>query len=145
MRRRLATKPTAAAMSSSSKVAVRVPCIRTRIARVSETAERVTYATLAGGQSEEFQRRWDVALERLRPALGGRHGHLVDGHEHCVDEGEREMLEDRSPIDRRALLGRFPVGTPEDVDRAVRAARRGFPAWSGRHWSERAAILRRAA
>jgi 1-pyrroline-5-carboxylate dehydrogenase len=112
---------------------------------VSETAERVTYATLAGGQSEEFQRRWDVALERLRPALGGRHGHLVDGHEHGVAEGEREMLEDRSPIDRRGLLGRFPVGTPEDVDGAVRAARRGFAAWSGRHWSERAAILRRAA
>jgi len=112
---------------------------------VSETPERVTYATLAGGQSEEFQRRWDVALEHLRPALGGRHGHLIDGQEHGLAEGEREWLEDRSPIDRRGLLGRFPVGTSEDVDRAVQAARRGFLGWSERHWSERAAILRRAA
>jgi 1-pyrroline-5-carboxylate dehydrogenase len=111
---------------------------------VSETPERVTYATLAGGQSEEFQRRWDVALDRLRPALGGRHGHIVDGHEHGA-EGQGETFEDRSPIDRRFVLGRFPAGTAEDVDRAVAAARRGFPAWSGRHWSERAAILRRAA
>jgi 1-pyrroline-5-carboxylate dehydrogenase len=112
---------------------------------VSETPERVTYATLAGGQSEEFQRRWDVALEHLRPVLGGRHGHLVDGQEHGLAEGEQEWLEDRSPVDRRGLLGRFPVGTAEDVDRAVRAARRGFASWSERHWSERAAILRRAA
>lgn len=112
---------------------------------MSETPERVTYETLAGGQSEEFQRRWDVALDRLRPALGGRHGHLIDGQERGQAEGEREGLEDRSPIDRRGLLGRFPVGTVEDVDQAVRAARRGFPAWSERHWSERAAVLRRAA
>jgi 1-pyrroline-5-carboxylate dehydrogenase len=107
--------------------------------------ERVTYATLAGGQSEEFQRRWDVALDRLRPVLGGRHGHLIDGEEHGREDGEREALEDRSPTDRRGLLGRFPVGTREDVDRAVQAARRGFPAWSQRHWSERAGILHRAA
>jgi len=112
---------------------------------VSETPERVTYATLAGGQSEEFQRNWDLALDRLRPALGGRHGHLVDGQELAAGDGEREALEDRSPIDRRGLLGRFPVGTAEDVDQAVRAARRGFAGWSERHWSERAAILRRAA
>ena len=112
---------------------------------MSEAPERVTYATLAGGQSEEFQRRWDIALDRLRPALGGRHGHLIEGQEQGQAEGEREILEDRSPIDRRALLGRFPVGTAEDVDRAVAAARRGFPAWSGRHWSERTALLRRTA
>ena len=112
---------------------------------MGETPERVTYATLAGVQSEEFQRRWDVALDRLRPALGGRHGHLIDGQELCAGEGEREGLEDRSPIDRRGLLGRFPVGRTDDVDRAVAAARRGFPAWSRRHWSERAAILRQAA
>ena len=112
---------------------------------MSETPERVTYATLAGGQSDEFQRRWDVALDRLRPALGGRHGHLVDGQEHALRDGEGETFEDRSPIDRRGLLGRFPVGTAEDVDHAVRAARRGFAGWSARHWSERAALLRRAA
>jgi 1-pyrroline-5-carboxylate dehydrogenase len=112
---------------------------------VGETTERVTYATLAGGQSEEFQRRWDVALDRLRPALGGRHGHLISGQELGQAEGEREMIEDRSPIDRRVLLGRFPAGTAEDVDHAVAAARRGFPEWSERHWSERAGLLRRAA
>jgi 1-pyrroline-5-carboxylate dehydrogenase len=111
---------------------------------VGETPERVTYATLAAGQSEEFQRRWDIALDRLRPAIGGRHGHIVDGQE-SGREDEREALEDRSPIDRRGLLGRFPVGTAEDVDLAVRAARRGFAAWSARHWSERAGLLRRAA
>jgi len=112
---------------------------------VSETPERVTYATLAGGQSDEFQRRWDLALDRLRPALGGRHGHLIGGQEHGLREADGDVFEDHSPIDRRRLLGRFSVGTAEDVDHAVRAARRGFAAWSERPWPERTALLRRAA
>ena len=37
------------------------------------------------------------------------------------------------------------MGTPEEVDRAVQAARAAFPAWSGRPFRERTAILRRAA
>ena len=112
---------------------------------MSETPERVTYATLAGGQSDEFQRRWDLALDRLRPALGGRHGHLIGGQEHGLREADGDVFEDHSPIDRRRLLGRFSVGTAEDVDHAVRAARRGFAAWSERPWPERTALLRRAA
>src|SRR5262249_61077238 len=41
--------------------------------------------------------------------------------------------------------GRFARGTVVDVDRAVQAARRAAPDWSGRPWPERAQILRRAA
>ena len=86
---------------------------------MSETPERVTYATLAGGQSDEFQRRWDLALDRLRPALGGRHGHLIGGQEHGLREADGDVFEDHSPIDRRRLLGRFSVGTAEDVASVV--------------------------
>jgi 1-pyrroline-5-carboxylate dehydrogenase len=102
---------------------------------------RVTYATLAAGQSEDFRRRFDAAVEGLRVGLGHDHPHLIDG------EGVAgfETFEDRSPADTRLLLGRFPRGTPADVDRAVLAARRGFPDWSRRPWRERTAILRRAA
>jgi len=60
---------------------------------MSETPERVTYATLAGGQSEEFQRRWDIALDRLRPALGGRHGHLIDGQEQPLETRHTRLYE----------------------------------------------------
>jgi 1-pyrroline-5-carboxylate dehydrogenase len=108
---------------------------------MSATTERVTYATLAAGQSEEFQRKFDEALQRVRSSFGGRHPHQIDGQELWSPE----EFEDRSPIDTRVVMGRFPVATPGDVDRAVGAARNAFPAWSRRPWEERTTILRRAA
>ncbi|HZS13593.1 MAG TPA: aldehyde dehydrogenase family protein [Candidatus Dormibacteraeota bacterium] len=39
------------------------------------------------------------------------------------------------------VIGTVPEGTPEDVDRAVRAAHRAFPAWSQTSVEERAAFL----
>src|SRR5687768_11914851 len=42
-----------------------------------------------------------------------------------------------------AVMGRIPEGTPEDVDRAVQAAREAFPAWSQTPVAERAAYLQR--
>jgi aldehyde dehydrogenase (NAD+) len=44
-----------------------------------------------------------------------------------------------------AVLGRFPVATPADVDRAVRAARQAFPAWRRMPADERRRILYRVA
>jgi 1-pyrroline-5-carboxylate dehydrogenase len=108
---------------------------------MSGTAERVTYATLAAGQTEDFRQKFDAALDRLRAGLGARHGHRIDGHEVL---GPVEF-EDRSPIDTRVALGRFPVATAADVDRAVAAARRAFPSWALRPWRQRTAVLRRAA
>jgi len=108
---------------------------------MSGATERVTYATLAAGQSEEFRQKYDAAVDRVRGSLGGRHPHVIDGQE--VWSGQE--TEDRSPTDTRVLLGRFGVATPQDVDRAVQAARRAFPAWGTRPWQERTAILRKAA
>ncbi len=105
------------------------------------SAERVTYATLAAGQTPEFKRSFDEALARVRATFGAVQAHQIEGR----DVASAESFEDRSPIDTRVLLGRFPLGTPGDVDRAVQAARRAFPAWSGRPWRERTTILRRAA
>jgi 1-pyrroline-5-carboxylate dehydrogenase len=105
------------------------------------SAERVTYATLAAGQTDEFKRKFDQALEQVRSGLGERHPHLIDGQE----AWSAEQFEDRSPIDTRVVMGRFPSGTPEDVDRAVKAAHRAFPYWSRLPWQERTAILKRAA
>jgi 1-pyrroline-5-carboxylate dehydrogenase len=105
------------------------------------SSKRVTYATLAAGQTEEFSRQYDAAVEAVRASFGHRHGHWIDGVE-IAGSGE---LEDRSPIDTRVVLGRFAAGTPGDVDRAVQAARRAFPDWAARGWRERSLILRRAA
>ncbi|HEY7511017.1 MAG TPA: aldehyde dehydrogenase family protein [Vicinamibacteria bacterium] len=109
---------------------------------MSTTGERVTYATLAAGQTEDFRRRFDEAVARLRAGLGGTHPHRIAGG---GAGGGAATFEDRSPADTRQVIGRFPAGTAQDVDHAVAAARRAVPAWRARGWRERAAILRRAA
>jgi 1-pyrroline-5-carboxylate dehydrogenase len=78
---------------------------------------------------------------RVRAGFGAAHAHRIGGEERSGPE----TFEDRSPIDTRVVLGRFPVASAADVARAVEAARGAFPAWSGRPWRERTAILRRAA
>jgi 1-pyrroline-5-carboxylate dehydrogenase len=108
---------------------------------MATSMERVTYATLAAGQTEEFARRYDAAVEEVKAGLGGRHGHRIGGEE----TGAGPDFEDRSPIDTRLLLGRFAAATPAEVNRAIEIARRAFPAWSGSSWRERCRILRRAA
>lgn len=105
------------------------------------TAERVTYATLAAGQTEEFRKKYDEAVERVRASFGKTHPHRIDGQELMSPRS----FEDRSPVDTRLVIGSFPIGTKEDVDRAILAAKRGFPEWSGRPWQERSAIIRKAA
>src|SRR5438045_273965 len=40
-----------------------------------------------------------------------------------------KTFENRNPADRRDVIGLFPDSGPEDVDRAVRAAREALPAW----------------
>ena len=105
------------------------------------SSERVTYATLAAGQTADFKQQFDDALERVRGWFGRDHAHVIDGQSVA---GEA-FLEDRSPVDTRVVIGRFPRGTSAEVDRAVAAARRAFPAWSRRPYEERTKILRRAA
>jgi len=108
---------------------------------MSSTAERVTYATLAAGQTEEFRRKYDEAVARVRKGFGDTYPHLIDGQEVT---GER-TFEDRSPVDTRVVIARFPIAGKEEVDRAVSAARRGFLDWGRRPWQERVAIIRKAA
>jgi 1-pyrroline-5-carboxylate dehydrogenase len=108
---------------------------------MSATKERVTYATLAAGQSDDFRKKYDAALERVRASFGTRHPSVIGGHEVWSDAS----FEDRSPVDTRMVLGTFPIGTRQDVDRAVRAAREAFATWGRRPWKERTAILRKAA
>src|SRR5256885_11705192 len=52
---------------------------------------------------------------------------------------------DASPIDTGVMLGRFATATPEQVGRAVAAAKAAQRDWAHRPWRDRLAILRRAA
>jgi 1-pyrroline-5-carboxylate dehydrogenase len=105
------------------------------------SSERVTYATLAAGQTPEFRRSFDEALGRVRRGFGADHAHVIGGRQVTG----AAWFEDRNPADTRVLIGRFPRGSAADVAGAVEAARHAFPGWSARPFRERTAILRRAA
>lgn len=67
--------------------------------------------------------------------------HYIDGRRIGSAESSFDL---QSPIDQR-LLGRVCEGTPEDVDAAVTAAQRAFPAWAALAPAERRRLLLRFA
>src|SRR5215208_5043050 len=54
-----------------------------------------------------------------------------------------EYFENRNPADTRDLIGRFPLSTAADVDRAVSSAARGFEIWRKVPAPARGDVLRR--
>src|SRR5262245_39124860 len=54
-----------------------------------------------------------------------------------------EYFENRTPADTHDLIGRCPLSTAEDVDRAVISAQRGFSVWSRTPAPARGDVLRR--
>ncbi|MEZ5075919.1 MAG: aldehyde dehydrogenase family protein [Solirubrobacterales bacterium] len=75
------------------------------------------------------------------PALGDR-PMLIGGERQGAATGE--TLEAVNPATGE-VLGRFPRGQAEDVDRAVRAAADAFPGWKATTATDRAACLNRLA
>ncbi len=60
----------------------------------------------------------------------------------CVDPIEGRFLDNMDPSTGR-VYGQIPDSGPEDVEQAVQAARKAFPAWSGLSATERSRILLR--
>jgi len=67
----------------------------------------------------------------------------IDGEQAEAASGEWRTV--RNPAQRETVIARVPSAGPEDVDRAVAAARRAFPAWRAVHFTERARALARIA
>src|SRR6266540_2977641 len=102
---------------------------------------KVTY-TSANVDWEVFHSQFDAALARVRAQLG-RDYPLYIGRD-AVSTGGPPIV-DASPIDTSVMLGRFTTATPEQVGRAVAAAKAAQRDWAHRPWRERVATLRRAA
>jgi len=101
---------------------------------------KLTYATMFN-PPEELHTYFEEALERTRANLGKEHSMIIDGQEHYADE----KFEDRSPINTDLILGIFQKGNAEDARKALAAARKASPMWSGMQWQDRVAFLRKAA
>jgi len=76
------------------------------MAETRSAAPKVTYATLAAGQTPEFNKAYDEAVERVRTILGRTHGQLISGKE---IQGQ-ETFADTSPSDTRLVLARRRAG-----------------------------------
>jgi alpha-ketoglutaric semialdehyde dehydrogenase len=58
-----------------------------------------------------------------------------------VSSSSGDWIENRNPADTRDLIGRFPVSTTTDVDKAVAAAKQAFDGWRRTPAPKRAEIL----
>lgn len=68
---------------------------------------------------------------------------FIDGSARpASDNGTYDIFNPARPSE---LVGRAAAGTPEDVDVAVKAAHRAFPAWAALSYAERGDILRKVA
>ena len=105
------------------------------------TATKITY-TSTSGDLDDFHRRFDSALAKVRASAGATYPNFIGGEPVL---GTGAPLDDRSPIDTTVLLGRFTAASPGDVDRAVASAKEAQRDWARRPWRERVGILRRAA
>jgi len=104
-----------------------------------KTEKKLTYVDIAA--DDTFHADYEKALDRIQPELGRSHPIIIDGSE-SFSSPEFTVL---SPIDQQIIVGKFQAATPVQVRSAVAVARDGFPGWSGRDWTERARIIRKAA
>ena len=60
-------------------------------------------------------------------------------------EGDLSLIQSKSAVDSRDLVGMFPDSGEKDVARAAKAAADAFPAWSSTSMATRVALVQRAA
>ena len=104
------------------------------------TSFKLTYSTMFAPPSE-LHDRFAAAVERTRERFGQPHGFRSGGA--VIHTAQRHVT--RDPADTRCVLGEFSVAGAADVDAAIAAARRAWPAWRTTPWRERVALLDRVA
>ena len=82
------------------------------------------------------------ALEQVRSQLGRNYPLWIDGRE--AGAGSR-WLDSLDPSHSSRVVGRVALAAVDDVELAVAAARRAFPAWAATPVRERAGVLIKAA
>jgi 1-pyrroline-5-carboxylate dehydrogenase len=107
---------------------------------MSEERIKVTYSTLSS-PNPRLHELYEEAVERAKANFGKNYPLFINGEERFAEKSFAK----HSPVNLDWVMGHFPYGTEQDVDDAVAAARAAFPAWSGRPWQERVAIMRKAA
>ena len=106
------------------------------------SANKVTYVSLSA-DDPAIDAGFTKAIADARASLGALAPLRVAGATRAG--AEAATIESRNPADARVVVARVAGAGADDLRDAVAAARAAFPAWSGRPWQERAAIIERAA
>jgi len=101
---------------------------------------KLTYASMFNAP-EDMHTRFESALADVGAGLGATHALHIDGKDVAAAQTEGRF----SPIDRRHLLGHFPVASEGEARLALAAAHGAFPAWRALPATERVRLSRRAA
>ncbi|MCP8323645.1 MAG: aldehyde dehydrogenase family protein [Candidatus Methylarchaceae archaeon HK02M2] len=101
--------------------------------------ENTWFKALNSGKVEDFHRKYEEALKKIKNEFGKRYPHIIDGKE-VFSEGE---FPDTSPSDIKLVLGYFQKGTREDARNAIMAAKKAFPLWSSMPYYDRVKIFKK--
>lgn len=104
---------------------------------------QLTYATMFA-PPRALHQRFDAAVQRVASGFGQAHGMRIDGRIVQRGQGGQRHLA-RDPAQPARVLGDFALASAADVDAAVAAAARAFPAWRATPWRERVALAQRVA
>jgi len=107
---------------------------------MAAAAQKITY-TATPDQIDAMHSSFDEALARFEGTFGTEYPMVING-EATKGKGVFDVV---SPSDTSVVLARMQIGSADDVDTAVAAARAAYPAWSNRPWQERVAIINNAA
>jgi 1-pyrroline-5-carboxylate dehydrogenase len=106
----------------------------------ASVAPKVTYISLSA-DDPALDAAFDAAIAAARAELG----RTVPLHVAGETRTGGPAIESRSPADARVVVARVASATAADVADAVAAAKAAFPGWRATPWTERAAIIERAA
>lgn len=93
------------------------------------------------GTIAQFDAAFDDAVARLRRDLGQTHPLVIGGK--LVSTAT--TFDTYSPAQTDLLIGKWAAGTKEHARDAIAAAKRGLTTWSTLHWSDRVAVIEKAA
>ncbi|MFQ5398627.1 MAG: aldehyde dehydrogenase family protein [Anaerolineae bacterium] len=101
---------------------------------------KITYSTLAS-PDPALHEQFDKAVSQAKSDFDQTFPMFINGEERFTEKTFAKV----SPVDLDLVLGHFQLGTEQDVDDAIAAARAAFPGWRDASWQERVKILRKAA
>lgn len=101
---------------------------------------KLTYSTMFN-PPQELHDKFDAALVKAKANFGKEYPVFINGEERFSDQKHQAY----SPVNRDWLLGTFQKGTAQDVEDAIAAARKAFPAWRLMNWEERVYLMRKFA